>query len=477
MNAVEQLEAAGEVLSPAVRAVILALEARIQQLEGRIHELEARLASNSTNSSRPPSSDPPGAARPKKKRSGKRRGGQKGHPGHHRSMLPPERVDQVVEHCPAACQHCGHSLAGLPRGEPAGRHQVVELPPIRAVVTEHRTFALCCPACGKMNRSVLPDEIGRKRFGPRLSALAVLLSSRFRMSRRDQNAFFHDLLDVPAPSLGMTQGFVDEAAAALHPAYHEIRSAVRVSPAAGADETGWSLRGETRWIWTATTEQATLFRLARSRAAQEFSRLLGRRYGGLLTSDRWSAYKRHPVEQRQLCWAHLRRNFEGLCLRGGAAAHTGGWGVRECDRLFHAWHRFVRGELSRPELRKQMRPIRARFHRLLRCGAQSESRRTAAMCRNLLGLWPALWRFLADEALQAGVEPTNNAAERALRRAVLWRKTSFGSQSGKGLRATERLLSVTETARQNGIDLLDYLTHAISSHRQNAPAPQLLPVT
>ena len=477
MSIVEQLEAAGEVLSPAVRAALLSLEAELLRLRTRVSELEAQLASNSTNSSRPPSSDSPGVARPKKKRSGKRRGGQKGHPGHHRSLLPPERVDHVVEHRPAACRHCGHSLAQGVASESVGRHQVVELPPIRAEVTEHRTLALGCPACGRTTRATLPGEIGRRCFGPRLSAFAVLLTSRFRMSRRDQRAFFEDLLDVPAPSLGMTQGFVDEAAAALHPAYQEIRSAVRASPAAGADETGWSLRAQTRWIWTATTEQATLFRLGRSRGAQEFSRLLGRHYGGLLTSDRWSAYKRHPVEQRQLCWAHLRRNFEGLCLRGGAAAHTGGWGVRECDRLFHAWHRYVRGELSRPELRKQMRPIRSRFRRLLRCGAQSESRRTAAMCRNLLGLWPALWRFTHEDALDARVEPTNNAAERALRRAVLWRKTSFGSQSGKGLRATERLLSVTETARQNGIDLLDYLTRAIASHRQSAPAPQLLPAT
>jgi transposase len=247
MNAGEQLDAAGEVLSPAVRAVILALEARIR-------ELEARLASNSTNSSRPPSSDPPGTARPKKKRSGKRRGGQKGHPGHHRSMLPPERVDDGVDHRPASCRHCGHSLAEVPTPEPIGCHQVVELPPIRARVTEHRTFALSCPACGHTTRERLPSKSGRPRFGPRLSALAVLLTSRFRMSRRDQCAFFEDLLDVPAPSLGMTQCFVDEAAAALHPAYQEIRSIVRSSPAAGADETGWSLRGQTRWIWTATCE-------------------------------------------------------------------------------------------------------------------------------------------------------------------------------------------------------------------------------
>jgi transposase len=477
MSIVEQLEAAGEVLSPVVRAALLSLEAELLRLRTRVSELEARLASNSTNSSRPPSSDPPGTTRPKKRRTGKRRGGQKGHPGHHRSMLPSERVDQVIEHRPSECRHCGHSLEGVAVSELLGRHQVVELPPVRAEMTEHHILALCCPACGKSTRARLPREVGRKRFGPRLSALAVLLTSRFRLSRRDQCAFFEDLLDVPAPSLGMTQGFIDEAAAALHPAYQEIRSHVRASPAAGADETGWSLRGETRWIWTATTKQATLFRLGRSRGAQELSRLLGRRFGGLLTSDRWSAYKRHPLEKRQLCWAHLRRNFEGLCLRGGAAAHTGGWGVDECDRLFHAWHRYVRGNLSRTELRAQIRPIRARFRRLLHCGADCESRKTAAMCRNLLDLWPALWSFLTNEALEAAVEPTNNAAERALRRAVLWRKTSFGSQSGKGLRATERLLSVTETARQNGMDLLDYLTRALTAARQNASAPPLLPAT
>jgi transposase len=470
MNAIEQLEAAGEVLSPAVRTMILTLEARIVTLE-------ARLAGNSRNSSRPPSADPPGTARTKKKRSGKRRGGQKGHPGHHRAMLPPERVDEVVVYQPLFCPCCGYCLAGTAAQEPVFRHQVVELPPIRAQVVEHQAPTLCCPGCGASSRLGLPEELGHKRFGPRLSALAVLLNGRFRMSRRNQCTFFTDLLDVPAPSLGMTQRFVDEAALALKPAYQEIRTTVRQSPAAAVDETGWRLREQTRWLWTAVTPEATLFRLGRGRSARELARLLGRDYAGLLSSDRWSAYKRHPLGERQLCWAHLKRNFEGLSLHGAEGQHFGRWGAAECDRLFHGWQAYARGETDQTGLRKQIRPVRARLRRLLTAGAVCAQPKVAAMCRNLLELWPALWRFSAEDALEAGLEPTNNAAERALRPAVLWRKSSFGSQSGKGLRATERLLSVTETARQHGLDLLDYLSDAITAHRCHEPAPHLLPAT
>ena len=100
MSVVEQLEAAGEVLSPAVRAVLLAQETRIATLETRVRELEARLRQNSANSSQPPSADPPGATRGAAPPSGRGRGGQPGHPGHHRALVAPARVDVVVAHRP-----------------------------------------------------------------------------------------------------------------------------------------------------------------------------------------------------------------------------------------------------------------------------------------------------------------------------------------------------------------------------------------
>src|SRR5215210_4211923 len=229
MSIVEQLEAVGAVLPPPARAVLEQVEgvvALVPVLQERIRELEARLAQNSTNSSKPPSSDPPGVARPGKKPKGRKRGGQPGHRGHHRMILPPERVEEVV-HEPESCEHCGHSLAGAEEGRPVHVHQVVELPPVRAEVKEHRMLCLRCPKCSGLTRAPLPVEVGGKHFGPRLSALAGLLAGHYRMSRRSVVDLLGRVLDVPAPSLGSTEACTQETSAALDLAYREVLAEVR----------------------------------------------------------------------------------------------------------------------------------------------------------------------------------------------------------------------------------------------------------
>ena len=437
----------------AVRAVILALEARVAVLEAEVRDLRAQLALDSTTSSLPPSADPPGTVRPPKPKSGRKRGGQPGHPGHFRRLLPVEQVDHVVEHRPWCCRRCGISLADARAvGKPV-RHQVTELPPVRAEVTEHRCVRLACPGCGARTRAALPAAVEGHTLGPRLSAFGAMLTGQLRLSRRQVQGLLRDLLGPTAPSLGSVDRLVAEAGCALRAPYRQIRRAVRTAPVAGVDETGWRLRGARRRSWAAVTPQATLFRLVPDRSRAAFHRLLGRDYPGILTSDRYGAYPQHPLERRPLCWAHLEA-----------------WGGRETQRLFALWHRFREGVLSRADLQRQMSLVSARFARLLDRGAASADRKAKALCRNLNRQWPALWTFVYEE----GVEPTNNAAERALRHAVLWRKTSFGSSSGRGLRTTERLLSVNATARQQQQNVLEFLTQAISAHRSGQPAPLLL---
>jgi transposase len=469
MNALEQLEASGEELSPAVRAVIEALQATIAEQQERLRALEARLAQNSTNSSQPPSMDPPGVVRAQKKPTGRKPGGQPGHPGHHRKQLPPERVDEVVRHRPTECEHCRASLAGR-EAEAAQVHQVMELPPVRARVTEHRIEGVRCPQCGQLTRAQLPPEVGGKHFGPRLTALASTLSGRYRLSWRDTGDLLGHLLDVPAPSLGSLQAFAQEASRALEGVYEEVAQAVRQSQAAGVDETPWKLKGKKHWLWAAVTETATLFHLGPGRGAEELRRFLGSDFPGVVNSDRWCAYQIYP--RRQVCWAHLPRNFRKLALRGGEAARFGARGQVVCRQVFALWHRRVGGSLDRGQLKAAMEPVRARFRRLLERGAASSDRRVAGLCRNVLKLWAALWTFL-DEP----VEPTNNAAERALRPAVLWRKGCFGNQSKAGLRFSERMLTLSATCRQLRISPLDFLACAISAGRAGMPAPSLLAYT
>jgi transposase len=468
MTLLEQLEAAGEVLSPAVCAVVKGLEATVTLQEERIRELEGRLSQNSTNSSKPPSSDPPGVARPGKKPKGRKRGGQPGHRGHHRMVLPPERVEEVV-HEPESCEHCGHSLAGAEEGRPVHVHQVVELPPIRAEVKEHRMLCLRCPKCSGLTRAPLPVEVGGKHFGPRLTALAGLLAGHYRMSRRSVVDLLGRVLDVPAPSLGSTEACTRETSAALDLSYQEVLAEVRASKWAGADETPWKLRGKKMWLWVGVAKRATVFRVTRGRGAKELEGLLGD-FEGIVSSDRWCAYQIYG--KRQLCWAHLVRNFRKLGLRGGKAAEFAAEGEQVCDRVFERWRCFREGTLERDALKQGMRKIQASFRRLVERGAESINRKVAGLCRNLLKLWPSLWTFLDEE-----VELTNNTAERALRKAVLWRKNCFGNQSEDGLRYAERILSVSATCQQQQIHPLDFVARSIAALRSGTPAPNLLPAT
>jgi transposase len=466
MSIVEQLEANGEILSPTVRAAMELQEKTVAELRERVRELEARLGQNSTNSSKPPSSDGPGVVRPGKKPKGRKRGGQPGHRGHHRTLLPPERVDEVVPHAPESCRHCGHSLAGAEEGRPVQVHQVVELPPISAEVTEHRMACLRCPKCSELTRAPMPQGVAGKHFGPRLTGLVAVLAGHYRMSRRSVTDLLSRLLDVPAPSLGSTEACTQETSAALEGAYKEALAAVRASWRAGVDETPWKLSGRKMWLWVAEAEGATAFHLAWSRGKTELKRFLGD-YDGIVSSDRWCSYQ--ACSNRQLCWAHLLRNFKKLALRGGKAVEFATEGEALCDRVFERWRSYQEGGQRRDELKRETADIQASFRSLVENGSESLNNRVARTCRNLLKLWPWLWTFL-DEP----VEPTNNAAERALRKAVLWRKNCFGNQSETGLRYAERILTVSATCQQQRTHPLDFVAASIQALRAGTPAPKLL---
>jgi transposase len=463
MSIVEELKAAGEVLSPAVEAALVMLETRVR-------DLEARLKQNSQNSSRPPSSDPPGVERRKKEPTGRKRGAQPGHRGHHRKRVEPERVDAVVEHWPAACRHCGESLAGGIEVKRRQRHLAVELPPLRARVTEHQRVCVRCPQCRKLTRGALPAGVGGRSFGPRLGALAALLTGRYRMSRRETVEVLGELLDVPAPSLGSTQALAEEVSKALEASYAEVKRAVQASPSACVDETGWKLRGRFHSLWTAVTEHATLFHLGPSRGSAELLRMLETGYAGIVTSDRWSAYR--VCERRQLCWAHLKRNIEALGLRGPEGKHFARRGLALCASVFKTMQPVREGRVPREEIPSRMQVSQQRLQRLLRRAEGCEERRVAGFSRQVLGLWPFFWTFVEHP-----IEPTNNAAERALRKAVLWRKGCFGSQSEDGLRFVERILPAAATCQQNSHSLLDFLSASLEARRSHRTPPALLPPT
>src|SRR6266851_5039053 len=331
-------------------------------LHERIRELEARLGQTSTNSSRPPSSDPPQApVCPKAPPSGRKRGGQPGHRGACRGLLPVEQVDEIVPVVPEHCRHCQQPFPGTeaPRRGRAWRHQVVELLPLAVRVTEYQMAVRRCAACGKRTRVELPPGVPRRPFGARLTAVVAMLSGRYRLSRREVRQFLQDLWAVRV-SLGAVVRQEQAQSAALAPIVEEARAAVQQADVVNMDETGWRQDKRRAWLWTVVTAELAVFWIDRRRSGAVVEALLGSKFGGVVGSDRWSAYSRFPAERRALCYAHLKRDFQSLVDRGGEAAPVGRWGLAELERLFALWHRFRAGEFDRKELRRRLIPLQAR---------------------------------------------------------------------------------------------------------------------
>jgi transposase len=451
---------------------IAALACRVADLEATVRDLSARLATNATNSGTPPSANPPGAPKPvTKKATGKKPGGQPGHPACLKRRLPPERLHQVIPFVPSHCDRCHEPLPPHPGPndpEPSW-HQVAELPQLAAQVTEYQGHYRTCPGCGRLNHAPIPQDLKAHSVGPRLAATLGYLAGSHRVSRRGLEEITEDVFDVPL-SLGTVTNLEAQLSEALAPAHAEALQVVRTAAVKNVDETSWKLAGKLCWLWVAATGTVAAFLVHARRGWDALAALLGEPVTGFVCSDRWSAYGRLSPFCRQVCWAHLKRDFQKLVDRGGEAARLGEKLQRLAERVFEEWHRFRGGGSDRRALQERLDgPARA-LERVLRAGRRCADAKAATFCANVLELLPAVWRFVVSE----GVEPTNNHAERLLRRGVLWRKNAFGCHSAAGCRFVERMLTVVQTRRLQGRSVLGYLYEALVAYRKSLPAPSLL---
>lgn len=450
------------------------LEAELAAVKVQLRELQARLGTNAGNSSLPPSANPPGAPKPVQKKKSKRKpGGQPGHPPRLKQLLPAGRVTTVTAFVPHQCAHCGTALPEQPSSvDPAPtRFQTIELPPVVAVVTEYQGHARTCPGCGEVTREPIPRELLAHSVGPRLTATLSYLTGCHGVSKRGVEEIAAAVFDAPV-ALGTVANLEQEVSAALVAPHQEAVQAVRAAAVKHADETSWKLAGKLCWLWAAATTGVVAFVIHAKRSALGLTALLGAEIQGILCSDRWHVYNGVPAERRQVCWAHLKRDFQKIVDRGGPSVVVGREGRKLVKKVFAAWHEFREGQTTRAQLKEALAPVMNRLQRLLLEGAiLGEDQTVATFCENLLALEAALWTFVEVE----GVEPTNNFMERLLRRAVLWRRRSFGSWSAAGCRFAERILTVVQTRRLQGKNVLEYLHEALLAHRSGQPCPKLLP--
>jgi len=457
---------------PEAQALLLHLATRVATLEATVQELREQVRQDSRTSSRPPSSDPPTSQRQRRRRqpSGRRPGGQPGHCGQTRTLSPVEEVDEVIVLQPEFCARCHQPLDGDdPQPQ---RHQVFEIPPIRPVVTEYQLHRLSCPSCGEATQAAWPAGVPRGMVGPRAQAVGSLCTGAYRLSKRTTQRVLDDLFGLQV-SVGTISKLETATTEAVAVPVEEARTVVQEQASAHLDETGWREGGKRAWLWVAATTWVTVFVVRLSRGGQVARELLGAAFGGILVTDRWSAYTWYPVRWRQLCWAHLLRDIEAMSERGGRSQEIGEALKSQARQMFHWWHRVRDGTLSRSSFRSYMSPVRREVERLLEAGSTCGVPKTEGMCREILKLRQALWTFVHLE----GVEPTNNTAERAIRPGVLWRKGSFGTHSAQGSRFVESMMTVVATLTQQQRNVLEYLTAACEAALRDEPAPSLLPAS
>ncbi len=290
------------------------------------------------------------------------------------------------------------------------------------------------------------------------------------MSERDVVAFLGDVCGVGISTQSVLRS-CERVSVALAPVDAAIAAAVQAQPVVNVDETSWAVEGQRAWLWTATTPHATCFRIHRSRGRPALHTLLGEAYRGIVGSDRLTTYNLLPDRQRQLCWAHLARNLVALDERYADETVWARGMLRMVDEVFFVWHTYTNGWCDLIAVHQALVPVRHAMYAQLLMGKVAPWPKIAGLSAELLTHWDALWTF----SRVAGVEPTNNAAERALRPAVLWRKGCFGSRSAVGARFVERMLSVRATCASQGRALFTFLTHAVHAAWTGATAPVLLP--
>lgn len=460
-----------------LREALAAKDARLAEQDARLAEIERtqatlteRLGQNSSNSNKPPSGDgPEGRAKRKKRRKAKgqrKRGAQPSHRGARRELLAADQVDDVIDFFPLHCEECDEALPKTPDPD-AKRYQVTELPAFEPHTTEYRRHTVVCPCCRHKTRAPYDSSIPASPFGPRLMSAIAMLTGVYHISRRKTVDLLSDLLGVRI-SLGAVSSIEARVSDALEQPVHDTWKRVWRARVKHTDGTTWYQSGIALSLWTLATAFATVFKIVANGRSATLKPLFGSLHGTLV-SDRATALGFWAMERRQICWAHLLRKFVSFSERDGPAGSIGRELLEYTGILFQYWHDLRDGTLDRETFRMWMAPLRSQFETLLNRAVAAELESVSGSCADILAHRAALWTFID----RADVEPTNNHAERELRAFVLWRKRSFGSQSERGNRFAERLMTIAHTARKQNKNVLEFITACCVVRMDGGRAPSL----
>lgn len=439
--------------------LILIMREQLAVLQARVAALEK----NSTNSSKPPSSDLPGSGssqatpnhhRNSRQSSGRTSGGQPGHHGSTRELV--DNPDTVIVCAPDTCEDCGFSLpASATTDTVIARSQIVDIPPITPTVTEYQAIARTC-ACGRVTKGHLPSEAavnGTVTIGSNASSLLVYLNSAHHLPYQRLQQVSTDLFNLPL-SQGTIANKLEVAATATAPLTQRILTFLHDSPCVGSDETGVRVAGKRIWQWVWQNAQASYYVISKHRDYQTAADNFGETYQGCLIHDCYSAQNNTPAGWHQLCHAHLLRDLQFVVEteRSTWAYQVQGFLIRSQRARDH-----VQTEGFDPALREQV--IDDYYRQLERFVSQSVVGKEAIRLQKRL-------RKHEDKVLYfmttPNIPPDNNGSERAIRNAKVKQKVSGGYRSERGAERQAALLSVIETAKKQGLNVLDTIQRLVA---------------
>ncbi|MBU1970155.1 IS66 family transposase [Patescibacteria group bacterium] len=454
--------------------MIMALYKEIQELKARISSLEK----DSTNSHKPPSSDVFKKKRGAVKRgsSGRKPGGQKGHAGKTRLIVPQEGVSATVPHKSEKCGKCGSIFTEAHTHVECERRQVWDIPEIKPFIIEHIFYKTTCD-CGYQTRLPVPEWI-YSGVGDNLQAHIAYLTSEAKASRRILQTVIENIFRIPI-ALGTIQNRLENTSEILKPVCDELEDELTRQKVVNIDESSFPHdKAPLCWLWCFITSTFAFFTIRASRGSKVLKQVLGDAFDGIIICDRFSAYIKYHKDRAcgllQFCWAHIIRDVKALKneLANGSDRPFSQLMRRRIGALFKLWHTHKRGKISLKQLIEAAKPLIDDLCAFLKDNTNAPSIAVSKFCKNLLKKRESLFTFI----YHAGVEPTNNLAERLIRAGVIMRKISYCTRSTNGQLLRARLLTVSQTCRILDRNVLDFYREAIHAHRNNLKNPSLLAI-
>ncbi|MCB9092747.1 MAG: IS66 family transposase [Halobacteriovoraceae bacterium] len=424
----------------------------IERLEKRVLELEERLNLNSGNSSKPPSADK------KKNKQSPQGGAREGHTGHFRKLLPQEQVTTRVVSPLTNCPHCGSQNL---KKKPSQILQQVELPDVDPIVTQIECERAKCTCCQKNLKASFPEEYRYSHFGPRLITFIGMCSSVYRLSKRSIKELLEMIFKINL-SLGSVPAQEKKLSKGLKSSYEGLKKQIDEARVAYVDETSFREKAQTRYVWTASNKDITWLKVLPGRSMANLNLVRPRGDPGITVTDRYQVY---AYEKHQYCLAHIKRDFKKFAERKSEDRILAERALFELQEVFKATHLDCK-----ETMRQRVYYRRKRLKEILLDVLANGSDTFARFAERLLDQLQKLFFFTKNTE----VECTNNIAERSLRHIVLWRKTSYGTQSEEGSRFIERAISIWMTLKKQGKEIFPFFFQAYqSTYHPKVAAPTI----